>query len=368
MGSIKAVVGACALATTLAAPAAFAHQQSGDEYWVALQDTDAIAIVSGSRVQTRLDVPTGTGPHSIDVSPSGDFAYVAGVGNGDLHVVDVAARRIVSTLDLGAKGTHQARPTPDGRLLLVTQMETKQVVAVDVDEAGRSWTKSRALTLPKEPICTAYADGGRIAFVSMKPDGLAMIDTTAMTVTKEIATDGAVQCGLAESPDGRSIYVSSNGTGGHVYRLDPSSGEMTDLGLKLDAKDLHGLALDETGAVAYLSAREDDALKVVGMSGGTVRKVALDRRSGELDKPDQVRVSGDTVVITMRTTGELALVDRNSLAARFVRLAAPSANAVHGVVVVNTAPSLPRTGGGVSVIAALALVVAGAVRWHLARP
>lgn len=366
MNSIKAVFGAVAVTVTLAASTAVAHQ-SGTEYWVALQDADQIAIVTGDRVAARIAVPKGTQPHSIDISPSGDFAYVAGVGNGDLHVVDVAARRVVATLDLGPKGTHQARPTPGGGRLLVAQMATKQVVAVDVDESAGSWTRSGAVSVSKEPVCTAYGDGGRTAYVSMKPDGIAVIDTAAMTVTKELETDGAVQCGLAEAPDGASIYVSSNGSGGHLYRLDVAGGALADLGLKLGAKDLHGLAVDETGVTAYLSAREDDTLKVVALSGGAVRTVALDRRPGQLDKPDQVKLDGESVLVSMRLTGDLAVVNRRTLAVRYVRLTTASANAAHGVAVVNRGPSLPRTGGGAPWAAALALLAAGAMRWRFVR-
>ncbi|HVE62432.1 MAG TPA: hypothetical protein VNB94_01330 [Mycobacteriales bacterium] len=359
------------LVLLVAAAATFTTSASAqvgrEELWVAQQDTDAIAVIRHGRVRDRIPLPKGTGPHSIDVSPSGAFAYVSGVGNGDLHVVDTKSRKIVTTLDLGDKGTHQARPTPDGRRILVAQMQSKQVIALVASEAGRRWTKEGALTLEKEPICTAYADGGRRAYVSTKPDGIAVVDTTTMTVTKELPTDGAVQCGLAELADSRTIYVSSNGGTGHLYRLDPGTDELADAGLSLDAKDLHGLALSPEGDSAYLSARESDALKVVPLGGGAIRTVSLDRRPNEVDKPDQVRLSGETVAVSMRTTGEVALVDRRTLAVRYVPVAPASANAVHGIAAVSAAaPSLPRTGGGGTWAAVVAMAAAMAVRRRLA--
>lgn len=341
------------------------------EYWIAQQDTDKVAIVSGTRVQERLPLPAGAGPHSIDVSPSGAFAYVAGVGNGDLYVFDVAARRLVETLDLGGKGTHQAQPTPDGRRVLVAQMESKQVVVVDADEKARRWTKGQTLTLEKEPICTVFDSGGRRAFVSMKPDGLAVVDTSTMTLEKELATAGAVQCGLAESPDPDVVYVSSNGGSGHLYRLNTRTAELEDTARQLNGKDIHGLALDAAGTTAYLTAREDDTLKVLALTGSDGRTVSLDRRPGEPDKPDQVRVAGDTVVVAMRTAGDIALIDRRTMAVRYLSITSPSANAVHGVAVTSTGSppatasgQLPRTGFATSWLAVLVIAAVAGAHWH----
>jgi DNA-binding beta-propeller fold protein YncE len=50
-------------------------------------------------------LPTGTGPHEVAVSPDGRWALVANYGAGEggrsLTVLDVPARRVERTIDLG---------------------------------------------------------------------------------------------------------------------------------------------------------------------------------------------------------------------------------------------------------------------------
>lgn len=329
------------------------------EVWVTQQDTSAIAVVQGGRVAARIKLPAGAGPHTIEFSPSGKFAYVSAVDNGALYVIDVRSRSVVTTLSLGKKGTHQARPTPDGTRLLVAQIAAKQVVLVAADEGGRTWRKRSSVQLTKEPICTAYSKSGDKAFVSMKPDGIAVIDVSAMRLVRTLPTDGQVQCGLAEMASG-DVYVSANGSGGRLYRLDSGTNRLRDLVRSFGAKDIHGLALDQSESTAYLSARESDALKIVALPDGPVATVSLDRRPGTVDKPDSVAVAGDTVYVAMRTSGDVALVNRRTRAVRYINLAPPSPNAVHGVAVRGRSAGamLARTGAAASIGSLVAFGVA----------
>ena len=87
-------------------------QESG-EVWVTSQGSHRLFIVdgNGAHVETVL-LPTGAGPHLTNFSPLGDYAYVSGMGNGDLYVLRADSREIVAVLDLGPAGTHQASPSP----------------------------------------------------------------------------------------------------------------------------------------------------------------------------------------------------------------------------------------------------------------
>jgi DNA-binding beta-propeller fold protein YncE len=55
-------------------------------------------ILHGPRAQgarETIDLPSGTGPHITTFSPDGKYAYVSGMGNGDLDVIEAATRQIV---------------------------------------------------------------------------------------------------------------------------------------------------------------------------------------------------------------------------------------------------------------------------------
>src|SRR5437867_244135 len=89
------------------------------ELWVTSQGTHRLFVVhgEGESIET-IQLPTGAGPHITTFPPSSQFAYVSGMGNGDLFILRADDRQIVQTLSLGAAGTHQAKPSPDGTVLL----------------------------------------------------------------------------------------------------------------------------------------------------------------------------------------------------------------------------------------------------------
>lgn len=324
---------ALAVGLALAVPLTGSGTAEEGEIWVTAQDAAQIKIVHGFGSVETISLPTGSGPHSVNFSPSGTYAYVAQVGNGDLTVIRAAEREVVATLDLGGAGTHQAKPSPDGSFLFVAQIPTKTLVKIAANEAGESWTDAASLTLANTPICTAFNANGTRAYVSVQPSGIRIIDTAAMTLVGSIATDGAVQCGLANSKDGETIYVSSNGSGGKVYRLDTSTDTLTATGHAPGASDLHGFATNPAESWGFASSRGDDTLEMFRLACTCVRTVALDPRPGIADRPDQTAVKGDNVYVVMRASGKLAVVNASHGTVRWIDLATPSSNALHGVAI-----------------------------------
>ena len=100
-----------------------AQQPDSGELWVTSQGTDRLFIVHGEGSSIESPVP-GIGPHIVTFSPLGDYAYVAGMRNGDLSIFRADDRQVVQTLHLGPTLTHQAKPSPDGSVLLVAQLAT----------------------------------------------------------------------------------------------------------------------------------------------------------------------------------------------------------------------------------------------------
>src|SRR5687767_14127690 len=137
--------------------AATARQPDSGELWVTSQGTDRLLIVhgEGSSIET-IPVP-GIGPHIITFSPLGDYAYVSGMRNGDLSILRADDRQVVQTLHLGPTLTHQAKPSPDGSVLLVAQLATMSLIKVAADEAAESWHVVGSLSfvsLGKAPVCS----------------------------------------------------------------------------------------------------------------------------------------------------------------------------------------------------------------------
>ncbi|MGH7311129.1 MAG: YncE family protein, partial [Candidatus Rokuibacteriota bacterium] len=301
------------------------------EVWVTAQSTGPLFIVRGgnSPVET-VKLPSNAGPHITTFSPSRKFAYVAGMGNGDLFVIRAEDRQVVQTLKLGHGGTHQARPSPDGSVLLVAQAHSSSLVKVAVDEKAASWTVSGNLVsfaaMAKRPICTVFRDDGGRAYVSLLPNGLAIVDVPRMTVLNVLSTDGFVACGMVKSRDGKTVIVAASGGGGHFYRLDTASDTLTDAGT-VGAADWHSLALSEDEQTGFATSPGSDELQVIDLREPVVRKlppIVLDPTPGTgNDQPDAMAVKGKTVFVTLRASGKLAIVDVERRTVTYRDLAAP---------------------------------------------
>jgi DNA-binding beta-propeller fold protein YncE len=65
-------------------------------------------------------IPVGRGSEGFDVTPDGREAWVANAQDGTISVIDLAAKRVVETLDANARGANRLKFTPDGKLALVS--------------------------------------------------------------------------------------------------------------------------------------------------------------------------------------------------------------------------------------------------------
>ena len=66
--------------------------------------------------------------------------------NGDLSILRADDRQVVQTLHLGPTLTHQAKPSPDGSVLLVAQLASMSLIKVAADEAAESWQVAGSLS------------------------------------------------------------------------------------------------------------------------------------------------------------------------------------------------------------------------------
>jgi DNA-binding beta-propeller fold protein YncE len=337
------LAGGCADAPLTAPVREFSRSLTGGagEIWVTAQDASQIRIVHGFGSIETVPLPAGSAPHMVNFSPSGAYAYVANVGNGALVILRVADRQVVKTLPLGVPGfgdtgTHQARPTPDGTVVLVAQIPSRTLIKVAADEAGENWGVVGTLTLPARPICTAYRADGARAYVSMSPSGIAIVDVASLSLLGTITTDGDPQCGLLQSRDGRTIYVDDNGGMGNFYVLDTVTDSLTNLGYVLGAADLHGFGVNSQETLAFAAARGSESLKVLDLQapGSAAATIPLDPTPGPgNDRPDIVAVRGNNVYVTLRTSGKLAVVNGMQGTVKYIDIAPASANAVHGLAI-----------------------------------
>jgi DNA-binding beta-propeller fold protein YncE len=350
-------------AVTYARPVGADGSDQGGEVWVTLQASSSIkilhprAVLNGAAFET-INLPSGAHPHITTFSPDGKFAYVANMGNGDLVVIRAEDRQIVSTLNLGLAGTHQAKPSPDGTMLLAAQIPAKTLFKIAVDEASESWTVVGSLSLANisvAPVCTVFRDDGLRAYVSLNPSGIAIVDVPTMTVLGVLPTDGFIACGMIKSHDGRTIFIASKGSGGHLYQLDTTTDTLVDTQETIGAGDWHSFNISPDEKTGFGTSPGVDQLQIIDLATGTSSPFELNPTPGVgNDQPDAIAVQGSTVYVTLRMAGKLAVLDTQQLTVAYIDLAPPATSvnpancmgcAIHGVVI-RPDPSLTTTSPG----------------------
>jgi DNA-binding beta-propeller fold protein YncE len=317
------------------------------EIWVTNQGAGRLSILDGSRLIETVELPPGTGPHITTFSPDGRYAYVGGMGNGDLLILRADDRQVVAALNFGRAGTHQAKPSPDGSVLLVAQVASRSLIKVAADEAAESWNAVGTVLLAplgKTPVCTVFRDDGQRAYVSLLPSGLAIVDVPSMGLVDVLPTDGFLACGMVKSRDGATVTLAASGGGGHIYRLDTATETLSDAGV-LGAADWHSFNVSPDERTGFGTSPGSDELVVIDLTGATASTIvtlALDPTPDRgNDQPDAIAVRGDTIYVSLRASGKLAIVDANQRTATYLDVSPPApfdpatcaGCAVHGVTV-----------------------------------
>jgi YVTN family beta-propeller protein len=210
-----------ALAATFAfAPLAGAQPTpvSSGVVLVANQQSGSATIVDvATRAETTLDV--GTGPHETVISPDGRWGVVTiyGVGGANgagnkLAIIDLGAKRVVRTIDLGTYTRPHGASFVPGKPshVVVTSETTANIVLVDIAEGrvlGAIPTQH-----PGSHMLGVTADGKRAFTASISFGGISEIDLDRRAFVRDLQVSSATE-GVAVAPDGSSVWIGSNNRG-----------------------------------------------------------------------------------------------------------------------------------------------------------
>lgn len=160
---------------------------------ISILDRDKNGDVSG---WTETPISVGKGPEGFDVSPEGKEIWAANSHDGTLSIVDVGIRKVVHTLDLHTKRTNRVKFTPDGKLVLISDLEEGEVIILDV--AARR--EMKRIKLGRGVAGILIVPDGSKAYAAVSPDNqIAIIDLKTLSVTGRIET--------GKGPDGMAWAV-----------------------------------------------------------------------------------------------------------------------------------------------------------------
>jgi YVTN family beta-propeller protein len=160
--------------------------EDGSRMFTANIGSDSITVIErGDRPNAWSEtvIPVGRGPEGIDLSPDGRELWAAHSRDGGVSIIGVASKNVEETLELGTKRSNRLKFTPDGRLVLITDLDAGELVVVDA--VARKEVKRVHLGTSPEGILMV-PDGSR-AYVAVTGDNyVASFDLKRLEVTGRI--------------------------------------------------------------------------------------------------------------------------------------------------------------------------------------
>jgi DNA-binding beta-propeller fold protein YncE len=196
--------------------------------YVTAEMGNTVKIIDPSAQKVTGEIPTGEPQsHMLVISPDGHRAYTANVGPGNISVLDIQARRLVTVIPV-AKTIQRISMSPDGSRLFTHDQSAPRLAVIDLPDRKKSegsddvasYEVSRWIDLPAVPYAsTPTPDGKWLLVACMTKHLLLVIDLATLKVVKSFD--------LPESPS--EILITPDGTMAFVSCVSAGKIAMLDL-------------------------------------------------------------------------------------------------------------------------------------------
>lgn len=135
------------------------------------------------RQQTLVRV--GAVPEGFDVSPDGRELWAAQAGDGGISIIDVTSKKVIQTLDAKTKRSNRLKFTPDGALVLVSELNGGNLVIFDAHERS----ERARVPVGTSPSGILIAPDGLRAYVALSGDSrIAVVNLETLRMERTIET------------------------------------------------------------------------------------------------------------------------------------------------------------------------------------
>lgn len=212
------------------------YDRSSNLLYVTTELDKSVTIVDSTTLKVVGQVPTNQEQsHMLAVSHDGRRGYTANVGPGTVSVLDLKARKFVTSIPIAATTQRISISNDDSMVFTSDQAAPRMAVIDTASNRIRQW-----VDLPAPGYGSASSiDGTQLLMTLPTAGALAVIDLKTMKVTHTIRIGEKPQ-EVVVRPDGKVAYVSCFG-GHQVAVVDTASWAVTariDVGNKADGMAL----------------------------------------------------------------------------------------------------------------------------------
>lgn len=318
--------------TLLLLLAALTHAPTDPVLVVVNKPASTVSIVSLASGAVVATLPTGANPHETAASHDGRWAVVSDYGaqapGNTLTVVDLVARKVARTIDLGFPRPHGIGFLPDGQTVAVTSETAGMVVLVNV--VSGTVVSSHPTSQAVSHMLALTPEGGTAYTANIRSGSISAVDLTDRVATRTLPV-GTMTEAIGLSPDGREAWVGSNNTG-KVYAVDVGAWKV------IDSMQTSGfpyrIAFAPDGRTALITNPMSDEIHLYDVASrrrkGTIAGHASNGSQGQPLAAVFTR-DGRTAYVSLASAGEVAELD---LAALTVRRYLPAGNGPDGLALV----------------------------------
>jgi YVTN family beta-propeller protein len=140
---------------------------------------------NGPQTWNQTVVPVGKGPEGFDISPDGKELWAAHSRDGAVSVINIADKRVVHTFGVQTKRSNRLKFTPDGRLVLITDLDAGTLLVLQ-----RTTCKEvKRITLGHQPAGILITPDSSRAYVAVTGDNnVAVVDLRTFDLQTRIPT------------------------------------------------------------------------------------------------------------------------------------------------------------------------------------
>ena len=149
--------------------------------------SDSITFLDAAGVQNWNEtvVPVGKGPEGFDITPDGKQLWAANSRDGSVSVIDVYGKRVVRTFNVKTKRSNRLKFTPDGRLVLVSDLDAGELLVLERE----TLKEVKRVKLGHEPAGILVTPDSTRAYVAITGDDeVAEIDLKSLELSARIKT------------------------------------------------------------------------------------------------------------------------------------------------------------------------------------
>jgi YVTN family beta-propeller protein len=306
--NIKTVLFALVAARTLGAQPALL---------VLANEDNTLSIVSPASLKVIATLPVGPDPHEVIASSDGTTAYISNYGGGaynTLTVVDLAAKKVLPAIDLGALRGPHGLAFVGGRVWFTAEA-AKAIGSYDptakrvdwIMGTGQNRTHMISVSPELNQIVTTNVSSSSVS-IMQKIGGGAATGPSSGDWNGTVVPVGRGSEGFDVSPDGKEIWV-ANADDGTVSIIDVASKKVVAT-LAANVQGANRLKFTPDGRLAFVSSlNKPDVLVLDRVARKEVKRIKVgDGAAGILMQPDGARA-----YVACSPNGYVAVIDVHSL-------------------------------------------------------